>query len=67
MEAIYIPVLANLLFQLILLFPMWKIFAQAGQNPQMSLLLLIPVFGFFAASMYLAFTDWYTYKGVNTK
>ena len=47
-----------LVVAILLLFPLWKVYARAGLSPYLSLTLLIPGFGFFIALAILAFSKW---------
>jgi len=51
-------ILEAIVIAALLLFPFWKIYTRAGLNPYLSLTLLIPVFGFFIASIILAASKW---------
>lgn len=48
----------GLLFSLIVLLPMWRIFRRAGFHPALSLIVLIPGLGWLASVAILSFADW---------
>ena len=50
----------SLLAAAIIVYPMWLIFSRAGFSPFWSLLVFIPLIGFPAAILMLAFGDWPT-------
>lgn len=54
------PVLRTVLFQALMIWPVGRIYRRAGLNPLWSLLLLIPLFGLFAALVPLGHKPWPT-------
>ncbi len=53
------PLIISVLFlAAFLLLPFWKIFTRAGLNPYLSLIVLIPFFGFLIGCLILAVSDW---------
>lgn len=51
-------VIFSIIFLLLFLYPMWRIFKKAGVNPFFSLVLLVPIVGFLLVSAILAFSNW---------
>lgn len=48
----------TILFGMMLIVPVWKIYKKAGLNPALSFLLFIPLIGMFIVYVNLAFSDW---------
>jgi hypothetical protein len=46
----------------LLIVPLWKTHEKAGQNPALSLIVIIPFFGFLICLAILAFSNWKTGK-----
>lgn len=42
----------------LIIIPLWRVFARAGLNPAFSLFVLVPVIGVLIAAAILAFSDW---------
>lgn len=42
----------------LIIVPLWRICARAGFSPWLSLLVIVPVFGFILVAAILAFADW---------
>lgn len=57
-EYIGLEFLLSWMIAVILIFPIWKICSKAGKNPGISLLSLIPFFGFVVVCLILAFSNW---------
>jgi len=59
----------SLIGALIFIVPLWNIFTKAGKNPAISLVIFIPLLGFFIAVLVLAFSNWpnteSNHEGVN--
>lgn len=47
-----------ILMSVLLLFPLWKIYQKAGLTPELSLISLVPIFGFIICLIILAFSTW---------
>ncbi len=50
--------LSTLITALLFLYPLWRIFARAGLNPLLSLLVLVPYLGPIVVTIVLAFAHW---------
>ncbi len=51
-------IVSSLVFGLILIYPLWKIFTRAGKNPALSLFIFIPLAGWLIVTLILAFSRW---------
>lgn len=49
--------LGGLIFAVLCIYPLWRVFARAGLTPALSLMVFLP-FGGFIAPMILAFSQW---------
>lgn len=56
----FMPLGGSLVLSLLLVVPVWRIFARAGLNPALSLLIFIPVVGLVAAAAVLGLSRWET-------
>ncbi|HUH91529.1 MAG TPA: hypothetical protein VL742_00085 [Casimicrobiaceae bacterium] len=48
----------HLVAVLVAIYPSWKIFERAGLNPALSLLIFVPLAGWWIAAAILAFSRW---------
>lgn len=53
-----LPLGGSLIVSLALIVPVWRIFVRAGLNPALSLLIFIPVIGFFVVAAILGLSRW---------
>lgn len=59
LSSIYMSIVAtNVLAGLLVIVPLWRVFSRAGLSPLLSLLVFIPLFGFFAVLLVLAVMRW---------
>ena len=49
---------SGLFAALIVIYPLWKIFAKAGLTPALSLFSFVPGLGYLIVACILAFSDW---------
>ena len=47
-----------IVYAILLLYPVWRIFKRAGLNPALSLTVLIPAVGMFVSGLILARSTW---------
>ena len=48
----------TVVFGLIIIYPVWRVFSRAGLAPALSLLVFVPVVGYVIAYLLLAFLKW---------
>ena len=48
----------HVIFVILLIYPLWRIFGRTGMNPLLSMLLLIPVIGALICVLILALGHW---------
>ena len=54
--------LSGVIALVLVIVPLWRICRRAGFNPALSLLAIIPVFGFLALAAVLGFAEWPSLK-----
>ena len=55
--------IAGLVFLVLVIVPLWRIFGRAGFNPALSLLVVFPMLGILAVTAVLGFAEWPSLKG----
>jgi hypothetical protein len=58
MEVLISQILSQIIFAILVVFPLWKIHEKAGKNPALSLFVFIPYLGLFIVALILAFSNW---------